>query len=683
VTKVLFVTYSGAFGGAERVLLDCAAALDGQHLLACPPGALAEHAGAAGLTVIELPERGLRVRGRARHRVLGPTRLLGHALEVRRLAGALDPDLVVAWGMRSGIAGLALERSRAFALEHHDFLPSPAIGAVIRHLAGRAAVVTVPSQAVATDLDPHGRLGDRVRVVFPGVDAEHYVSTGPAPADAPVLVLGAIAPWKRPDLALEICALARSELPGLRLRLVGTPVTPDEPLWGELTRRADHPDLRGAVDMPGAQADPRAELAGASCLLHCAPREPFGIVLLEALAAGRPVVAPNAAGPTEIVDKTCGVLYAPGDAAAGAAALMEVLRDPERAVRMGEAGRERVRARFGREQTRRGYAAALGPLLGGGSVGSTPESGPGQDRGLAQDGGLALLTVSHNSAAELQTLIDSVRSHLPGAALTVVDCASSDESVAVAERSPGVHVIALGENLGFGRACNRGLRELTAPVTALVNPDVELIDDSLLLLASEARRQDRPERLLAPLVLNPDGSRQETAHPVPSSSIDLIRALVPPGLLPGPAGAALAPWRSRSPRRVGWAVGAALVARTETLRRLGPFDETIFMYGEDLELGLRAAEQGVETWFWPQARVRHQGAHSSDRAFGGEPFELLAQARHDVMVKRFGARRAQLDDSAQAATFASRLILKRALGRPAERERRQLAALRSLERRSR
>ncbi len=679
MTKVLFVTYSGAFGGAERVLLDCAAAVDGRHVLACPPGALAEHARAAGLTVIELPERGLRVRGRARHRVLGPARLLAHALEVRRLAIALDPGLVVVWGMRSGIAGLALERSRPVALAHHDFLPSRAIGAVIRQVAARAAVVTVPSQAVATDLDPGGRLGDRVRVVSPGLDAEHYAGTGPAPADGAVLVLGAIAPWKRPDLALEICALARAELPGLRLRLVGAPVTPDEPLWGELIHRADHPDLRGAVDMPGARADPRADLAGAICLLHCAPREPFGIVLLEALAAGRPVVAPNAAGPSEIVDETCGVLYAPGDAAAGAAALVEVLRDPERAAEMGEAGRERVRRRFGRDQTRGGFAAALGPLISGSSGDTVPKPTPRQ--ASSQD--LALLTVTHNSASELETLIDSVARHLPGVGLTVVDCASTDDSIAVAERAPGVHVIPLGENLGFGRACNRGLRELSAPVTALINPDVELIDDSLLALALEANRQDRPERLLSPLVLNADGSRQETAHPVPSSGIDLIRAIVPPGLLPGPAGIALAPWRSGSPRRVGWAVGAALVAQTETLRRLGPFDETIFMYGEDLELGLRAAGQGIETWFWPQARVRHRGAHSSDRAFGGEPFELLAQARHDVMAKRFGARRAQLDDSAQAATFASRLTLKRMLGQPAERERRQLAALRSLERRRR
>lgn len=670
MTKTLFVTYSGAFGGAERVLLDCAAGVPGPHTVACPPGGLADRAREAGLSVVALPERGLRVRGRARHRVKGPARLLAHAAEIRRLAADLDPDLVVAWGMRSGIAALALERSRALALAHHDFLPSRAIGAAVRLAAARAAIVTVNSKAVAEDLDPSGRLGDRVRIVYPGIDAERYAGIGPPPTEPSVLVLGAIAPWKRPDLALEICALARREVPGLRLRLVGTPVTPDEPLWAELARRIEADDLRGAVDMPGTQADPTTELARTSCLLHCSAREPFGIVLLEALASGRPVVAPDAAGPSEIVDPTCGVLYAADDPVAGAAALVDVIRGgADRAVAMGEAGRERVRSQFSREQTRRGFGAALGPLTGMRSPGSVS----------AAD--LELLTVTYNSAAELELLIGSATRHLPGVRITVVDCGSSDDSVAVAERSSGVRVIALGENVGFGTACNRGVAEVTAPVTALVNPDVELIDGSLLTLVDEAVRQDLPERLLAPLVLNADGTRQETVHPVPSSRVDMIRAVVPPGLVPGRAGATLAPWRASRPRRVGWAVGAALVARTETLRRLGPFDESIFMYGEDLELGLRAAAEGVETWFWPQARVRHVGAHSSDQAFGGEPFERLARARHDVVQKRLGARRARLDDSTQAVTFATRMALKRAIGRPVDRERRQLAAVRSLGRR--
>ena len=123
-----------------------------------------------------------------------------------------------------------------------------------------------------------------------------------------------------------------------------------------------------------------------------------------------------------------------------------------------------------------------------------------------------------------------------------------------------------------------------------------------------------------------------------------------------------------------------LVARTELLRGLGPFDESAFLYAEDLDLGLRAADAGVDTWFWPDARVLHTGAHSSSRAFGGEPFELLARRRREVVSRRRGRARAALDDLQQAVTFADRIALKTLLRRPAERERRQLAALRSARR---
>jgi GT2 family glycosyltransferase len=286
---------------------------------------------------------------------------------------------------------------------------------------------------------------------------------------------------------------------------------------------------------------------------------------------------------------------------------------------------------------------------------------------------LALVTVTHNSATELKALLTSIERHLPGVDLVVVDSASSDETVAVARSGRRVRTIGLEQNVGFGRGCNIGVAAVTQPVTALVNPDVELLDDSLLELAGEALRP--PERLLAPLVLNSDGSRQDTVHPRPTSPRDLGRVLVPAGLAPRRAALPLAPWRSDRPRRVGWAVGCALVARTDTLRRLGPFDERIFLYYEDLDLALRAAEQGIETWFRPSARVVHHRAHSSDKEFGGEPFELLARARRDVVARRLGPRRAGLDDAAQAATFASRIVSKRLLGRPALRERRQLEAL--------
>jgi N-acetylglucosaminyl-diphospho-decaprenol L-rhamnosyltransferase len=448
----------------------------------------------------------------------------------------------------------------------------------------------------------------------------------------------------------------RAPWPGAPLHGDGTA------LLGELRERASRPDLAGAVEFAGAVADPRADLARCVCLLHCAEAEPFGIAVLEALAAGRPAIVPAAAGPAEIVDGSCGVLYRPGDAGAAARAIVDVVSDPSRAAGMGRSGRARARTRFDGAASRAAYAAALRPLLSAAARDGPPPAA-----------NLALVTVTHDSAAHLRTLVRSVDRHLPGVRVVVVDCASSDETVDVAHGSSSVVTVPLDRNVGFGRANNRGLEEVGEPVTALVNPDVELVDDSLMALAAQALDPGLPDRLLAPLVLCPDGSRQDSVHPTPATVADLIRAVVPPAVAPG---SGLAPWGARTPRPVGWAVGCALVARTETLRRLGPFDERIFLYGEDLDLGLRAAQAGIETWFWPAARVIHHRAHSSRAAFGGEPFELLARARREVVARRLGPRAARIDDVTQAATFASRIAAKRLLGRSAARERRQLAALR-------
>jgi N-acetylglucosaminyl-diphospho-decaprenol L-rhamnosyltransferase len=670
----LLISYSGALGGAERVLVELADALGPESWLACPPGALADAARARGVRVIPLRDRSLELRG---NRLRATARLAAHAREARALTDALDPQLVVAWGMRSALAmRFAHARTRTpFVFAHNDFLPGPVIGALVRAAARAADRVVVPSAAVASDLDPGRRLGDRLVVVHPAVDVEAFAGLNGHPARPPeVLVLGALVSWKRPDLALEAFALARATRPDLRLRFVGAPVgAAAADLSARLRQRASQSDLAGAVEFAGPIADPRPELARATCLLHCAPREPFGLALVESLAAGRPVVAPEGAGPAEIVDSSCGILYPPEDSRAAAKALLRLLDDPAHAQALGAAGRARARARFDLAQGRVRFAAALG---------DAHRRHPADPAAAA---GLALVTVTHNSGSELDRLLSSVARHLPGARVVVVDCASADSSRAVALKARSgitVELIALSSNEGFGTACNRGVGAVAEPVAALVNPDVELIDDSLLVLVEEVGRPGAPERLLAPLVLSPDGSRQDTVHPLPGSGSELARSLIPPAAAVGRLGPALglAPWRASGPRRVGWAVGCALVARTDTLARLGPFDEGIFLYGEDLDLGLRAREIGIETWFWPSGRVLHVGGHATARAFGGEPVELLARARHEVVARRLGTRLARFDDLSQTVTFASRRALKLALRRPAERERSQLDAIRALRR---
>jgi GT2 family glycosyltransferase/glycosyltransferase involved in cell wall biosynthesis len=666
---VLLVSYSGALGGAERLVVEWAAALHGERCIACPEGPFEQAARAAGIRVFAIRKRSLEMRSSVRERVLAPMRLAAHRLELRALIERTDPEILVLCGMRSAIAGLAFGGPAAsrsgVVFQQSDLLPGRAIARLVRNAARRSDLVLVHSRAVAADLDPHNTLGDRLRIVHPGIDASRF-DPAAAPAVPPqVLVLGSITSSKRPDLALEAFALARRSRPELRLRLAGAPLTEgDERLAESLRARAARPDLAGSVELLGGVEDPRAELGRATCLLHCAPREAFGMAVLESLAAGRPAVVPDAGGPAEIVDRSCGILYPPGDVGAAAGAVARLTSDPELAAGMGAAGRGRAAERFALSLATRRWAAAVE------SVRAAP--GPAPAGGGA---GLEIVTVTHNSAAMLAGLLSSVARHLPGTPVHVVDCASSDDTLAVATRSPAARVIELERNVGFGTACNLGVRQVRAPVLALLNPDVELLDPSLLALAGELQRPGRPERLLAPLVLNPDGTRQDTVHPEPGSPADVLTALVSPSVLPAWASRAIAPWLSSRPRRVGWAVGCALLARTDTLRRLGPFDERLFMYSEDLDLCLRARHDGVQTWLWPSSRVIHHRAHSSARAFDGEPFELLARARRQVVARRLGRTRAAVDDRAQELTFASRIAVKQALGRPAARERRQLEAL--------
>jgi GT2 family glycosyltransferase/glycosyltransferase involved in cell wall biosynthesis len=637
----LFVSYAGLLGGAERLLLDAASAFNEPPTLACPEGPLAERAREDGLHVIALRERPLELRGGgARRRAAAAFHLAGLRREVKRLVEALDPEVVFAWGMRAGLASQGLGRRQVF--QHNDLMPGPAIARAVRTAARRADVVVTPSECVAQELGLPG-----VQVIHPGVNLGRFDPTPPLVGAPEVLVLGAIEPWKRPELALEIAALC----PDVRLRLAGAPISAaGEELLARLHDRAGQPDLDGRVEFAGP-VEAAGALARAHCLLHCADREPYGMVLVEALAAGRPVVAPASGGPLEIVDGTCGRLYEPGGVEEAAHALVEALDNAEQ---LGAAGRQRAEQYFDVNTTRESYRNLL-------PTHDTRHPTPN----------LALVTVTHNSAHHLPRLLASAKRHVPGARVVVVDSGSSDSSAALA-REAGATVIELDENVGFGRATNAGVATVNEPVTVLVNPDVELVDDSLLAFAAELSQADR---ILAPLVLRPDGSRQDSAQAPPGSAAALAIALIPPAAMPAPVRRATCPWTANRPRPVAWAVGCCLAARTDTLKRLGPFDERIFMYGEDMELGLRAGDQGIETWFRPEARVIHRSAHSTDPAFGGEAFELLAEQRRKVVAQRRGQRVARRDDLLQGLTFVDRIVVKTLTGRSSDRERKQLKAL--------
>ncbi|MEI6448223.1 MAG: glycosyltransferase, partial [Actinomycetes bacterium] len=646
---ILIHAYSGPLGGSERILLDLLARLDRAAVLACPAGPLADAAASIDLPVVRLPQRPLEARGTVA--VLGAgAHLLAHGREIRKLAEDLDPSLVISWGMRSAIAStsawgeLVVTRGRSrrppIVAEHVDLLPEGAQGRLARRALLACDRVVCLSEAIARDLDPTWHSTGRISVVHPGVDRATSPKP-PAPQQPTALMLAAIEPWKGQDVALEAVAM----VPGIRLVVAGSPLSErGERFALQLKERASDPDLEGRVDFPGT-VDPHEALAAATLLLHCAPAEPFGRAMADALGAGRPVVAPDAAGAREIVTPDCGRLVPARDAAACSEALEEICSSPSLANQLGEAGFRRALDAFDQDRQAerwRRAALSLAPeprrALPAGTAQPADRIGVGNAPAVTTGSDLSLVTVIHDSAPDLSRLLASVARHLPGAEVIVVDSGSSDAGPAVAAMwHGGAKLITLSSNEGFGAGCVAGIELASRQIGVLINPDVELVDSSLADLGALLTDPGAPDRLLSPVLLHPDGRRQDAVHPAPGTAPELLRALVPASALPAPLNRIAEPHRARSPIPVGWAVGACLIGRTTTLHSLGPFDPSVQLYAEDLDLCLRAAECGIETWYHPEARVLHREAHSTSRIFGGEPSELLAERRRTVVGQRLVA----------------------------------------------
>ena len=215
----------------------------------------------------------------------------------------------------------------------------------------------------------------RMHVVHCGVDPALYDAPQRPAGAAPVLLfVGRLAAIKGLGLLLEAVAALRGHYPALRLVVVG-----DGTDRARLEARASLPDLAGAVTFTGyrAQAEVARELAACDVFVLPSFAEGVPVVLMEAMASRRPVVATRVAGVAELVeDGVSGHLVAPGDPAALTKAIEALLADPVTRTRMGEAGRRRVEAEF---DARREAAWLLAILrarrVGGPELGLRPEAG--------------------------------------------------------------------------------------------------------------------------------------------------------------------------------------------------------------------------------------------------------------------------------------------------------------------
>jgi GT2 family glycosyltransferase len=195
-----------------------------------------------------------------------------------------------------------------------------------------------------------------------------------------------------------------------------------------------------------------------------------------------------------------------------------------------------------------------------------------------------------------------------GTRVLVRDNASSDGTAAAIRAAyPQVDLDEGERNLGFAGGVNTILRRSTAPWVLLLNSDAWPERGALEAMVACAERHPRAAAV-APRLLRPDGSPEVAVWPFPSvrttiragrSSFDSLRD-------------------HDKEHTVDWAIGAALLIRRSALEQIGELDESLFMYGEDLDWCWRARDAGWEIWLASDAVVRHVGNASGVQRYGAK-----------------------------------------------------------------
>lgn len=240
------------------------------------------------------------------------------------------------------------------------------------------AVVAI-SSGVADALRTAGVPDRAVRLIPSGVDTARFCRCaarraavrdryGLGEADRLIVTVGALVPRKSPDTLIDAAVRLRT---ALRTRVgesrADEPhylVCGDGPLRPALEARVAGLGLSRVFHFAGFRSDLPAYLSAADVFVHVPVREGLGVAVIEALAAGLPVVASRAGGiPDVIADEQTGLLVPSRDPAALADAIARCLHDPEWAARLGRCGQTHVRARYDISASARANEALYFELL--------------------------------------------------------------------------------------------------------------------------------------------------------------------------------------------------------------------------------------------------------------------------------------------------------------------------------
>jgi len=362
--RILIFDHTAALGGGEIALLNLVRELrdspfdvkvllgsDGDLVskltdIGCPPDLLPMDASVVHTRKESLGAGGIMQLRKAASVAAYASRLANYLRENRI-------DLLHTNSLKSDVVGaLAGRLARVPVLWHvrdricTEYLPRPAV-ALFQALSRFLPNYIVANSAATLTTLPR-RAGSYV--VHDGVEAlPPLPEIPPLSGAAPIIgLVGRITRWKGQHVFLRAAAGILKSFPNARFQIVGAALFDEKPYEAEIQALTDSLNISHAVEFTGFRPDVADLVARMDIVVHASiTGEPFGQVIIEAMAAGRPVIATRGGGvPEIIIDNESGLLVPMGDADEMCRAACRLLRNPHLAREIGAAGRRRVASSF-------------------------------------------------------------------------------------------------------------------------------------------------------------------------------------------------------------------------------------------------------------------------------------------------------------------------------------------------
>jgi glycosyltransferase involved in cell wall biosynthesis len=383
--RVALLSVSAEMGGSEVSLFELVKGIRRQapdwdlHLVVPREGPLAARTRGAGATVHVLPfPKRLAAQGEPSGAgtaagfigamgslTFAAVMAVGYRRRLRRLLTALEPDVVHTNGFKLHLLGTRAAPHGVPVIWHvHEYVSRrPVTRALLRWHSRHAAAIVTNSDSVSADVI--ATVGSRLRVtrIYNAVDSREFSPDGPtanldvlsrlAPAAPGTVRIGLIATygrWKGHDVFLEALRTLPRAVP-FRGYIVGDALydtAGSQYSRGELSAMIAAAGLTGRVALTGFVERPSTAMRALDIVVHASTQpEPFGLVIAEAKACGRAVIASVGGGASELVtDGVDALTHRPGDIDGLAAAMRSLATDAALRARLGHAAEAAARQQF-------------------------------------------------------------------------------------------------------------------------------------------------------------------------------------------------------------------------------------------------------------------------------------------------------------------------------------------------